>query len=66
MVYALVNAARIVDTTTCRKPPCLAGRLLLWGLVFRVLVSIRSRCCANRTVASRNDVTAESAALQSS
>jgi len=41
---------RIPDTTTWRKRLSLAGRLLLWGLVFRVRRSIRSHCCRNRIV----------------
>src|SRR5215470_19916101 len=49
-----------------RSRPTLAGRLLLWGLVFRVRGRLAHVAVAERTVALRSDVTAESPDLQSS
>jgi hypothetical protein len=49
-----------------RSRPTLAGRLLLWGLVFRVRGRLAHVAVAEWTVALRSDVTGESPALQSS
>ena len=45
MVYAAVNGAAFSIQLLVRGRLSLAGRLLLWGLVFRVPASIRSRSC---------------------
>jgi hypothetical protein len=63
---AVLTAGALPIQPLVRSHLSLARRLPLWGLVFRVSASIRSRCCANRSVASHHDVTAESAILQSS
>jgi hypothetical protein len=64
---AMLDRRRIADTTTCTKPPYF-GRTIAFkrGLVFRVLGGLAHLAVAERTVALRKDVTAESPALQSS
>ena len=49
----MVVRRRIPDKPLAQSRPSLAGRLLLWGLVFGVRASIRSRGSADRTSATR-------------